>query len=181
VESGVCENTIWVMENIFSFVLVVLTAGLLVITLIYVRHTKAQAEEVRKMADVLERDYIARNTPVIDFTIGSSLTSDYSEVTLHIYNYSQVPSKLTEVEFSGPYKDDPAKVCRIIRPAEVLLGPGRTEHKISIGRHELMISDDPKYEKLNTYALLRNIHGKFIISYSDNRGGTLSKQKEYGF
>jgi len=168
------------MENIFSFVLVVLTAGLLIITLIYVRHTKTQAEEVRKMADVLERDYIARNTPVVDFEVTWGSSFDQIDVKLQISNYGQVAATLNSVEFSGPYRDDPNNGCRLTYPAERLLPPSETTvHAFRIHRHELLPSDDPKYQKRTAPQLAQNVDGKFRISYSDSRGGTMYKEKKH--
>jgi len=175
------ENTYFTASIIYFVATIVLTGVLLFITFKYARHTKVLAEDTKKMADIIERDYIAKNTAVVDFSVYSASSSDNVEVTLQIWNHTAIPSTLTEIAFLGLYKDTPSKVCEVVRRVNVLLSPGIREHKISIHRHELIPSDDSKYQSLSTYQLAHNVEGKFRISYSDNRGGMIHKEREYHF
>jgi len=173
------EETYFTASIIYFVATVLLTGALVFITFKYARHTRAQAEQTKKMAEVLERDYVARSTPVIDFTPGAGSTFEEIEVHLHMYNYSQVLTTLTRVEFIATHKELSSKVSPIQRSVDVSLPPGKKEHRFKIHRHELLPCNESKYENLSAYQLAQTLAGKLRIWYSDNRGGEVFKERDF--
>ena len=84
-----------------NWALVIATVVLAVITFFYMRHTKRLADDTKRMADALVKDYELKVRPILDFDIGGKRTfGEGIEVQFEFLNGGEIPIVLKQLIFT---------------------------------------------------------------------------------
>ena len=88
-----------------NWALVILTLGLLIVTIVYLYQTKSLSTNSKRMADTLVKDYELKVRPLLDFKISSRGCSGEG-YTLYVkfFNAGEIPLRLKSLELIWWFK-----------------------------------------------------------------------------
>lgn len=99
-----------------NWAVVILTLGLVIVTFWYMRHTKRLADDTKRMADIMARDYEDKVAPLIDVEVRSA--SHYTggfEIPCFISNLGEYPVRAKKLVMEWWYRKKPSQRRRVER------------------------------------------------------------------
>ncbi len=137
---------------ILNITSIVIAVALVVVTFKYMRHTKRLADDTKRMADVMVKDYETRISPLIDIQVRRpSHSSQGFEIPITIWNLGTNPIRAKELVMKWWYKNHPEKGPKEIRKTfEVMLKRNDPVHDAFVfGDGQIKNSEIPESLALN--------------------------------
>ena len=99
-----------------SWALVILTLGLLIVTYMYMQHTKRLADDTKRMADIMARDYEDKVAPLIEVEVKPASHSTRGfEIPCFVSNLGEYPITAKKLVMEWWYRKRPSKRTRVER------------------------------------------------------------------
>jgi hypothetical protein len=154
---------------ILNIASIVIAVALVVVTYLYMRHTKRLADDTKRMADALVKDYELRVRPILDFDVGSRMSSaEGITVYFKFFNAGEIPIKLNHLIFTWWFKSHPQMQHSISKDLNrTIYKRERWEHKIQFGEHEFRQHEPEGTKSLKPYDFYKHVSGIFRIEYFD--------------
>jgi hypothetical protein len=150
------------------------------ITSRYMRHTKRLADDTRRMADALVKDYELRVRPILDFAVGSRMSSaEGIKVWFKFFNAGEMSVKLNQLISMWWFKNQPQAQHTIKKAlGGIIPKQERPDEPIPIefGEYEFREYDIEETKSLKGARFYEHISGIFKIEYSDTFGKLYSKE-----
>lgn len=161
--------------TVLTIVNIVVLLALAAFTYFYMRHTGRLADDTKRMADIMVREFELTVSPfiVIDrlSTSGGRSSKEYQPV---ITNKGSLPVRIKSVVLEWRYKELPDKVYPKETPIDIVLGKnestGHGDHVIKIRKHDMEKDDFEASGESEFIQLLPLAEGKIYCTYTDAAG-----------
>ncbi len=153
-----------------NWAIVIITIGLLIVTYLYMQHTRRLADDTKRMADIMAREFELRIAPfiVVDKLpwTGGIDSREYHPV---FTNRGFLPIHIMKIIFEGWTKKSPSRVFRKEIKIDITLGKNESikegECIITLRKSDVSIDD---LTDLNQF--LHSCEGKICFTYIDRHG-----------
>ena len=157
---------------IFGIVNIAVVLGLLIVTYLYMRRTKRLADDTKRMADMMIRDYELKVAPLIDVQFRSTLHSSQGfKIQFTLTNRGFYPVRAEKIILSWWYKKEPINACYIEKDLNVYLDK---DHPISetirLRDDELKKPEFPESMRLSGAHLGKIVSAGVSLRFYDMRG-----------
>ena len=163
-----------------NWILVILTLGLLIATIIYVLDTRKLGNHTRRVADALAKDYELKVRPILDFDIGSRMSSaEGIKVWFKFFNAGEMPVKLNQLIFTWWFKSQPQAQHTIKKALSGTIPRQESPDKpipIRFGEYEFREYEIEETKSLKGARFYEHISGIFKVEYLDTLGKLHSKE-----
>lgn len=155
-----------------NWALVVLTLGLLIVTIIYAVYTRKLADDTKRMADIMVREFELKVAPIIDIRLGTrSHSSEGFQIQCLLSNLGSYPVRPNKIVMKWWYKMDLTRSHLIEIKLDKSLDKGNPiTVPIKIRDDEIVTPDIPESEKLSGYHLGRIVVASIWLEFYDMTG-----------
>jgi hypothetical protein len=157
-----------------TWILVIVTLGLLIATAFYAYHTK-------RMADASEKDLELKEKPILSFEVGGwMISSDGIKVHFKFCNAGELPIELKRVIFTWWFKSQSETRHRIEKIFKKVLQKQESfepDPRIRFGEYEFRQHEIDETKSLHGEHFYKRISGIFRVEYS-GADGTLRHEEQ---
>jgi len=154
-----------------SWALVMATIVLAIITYCYMRHTKKLADETKKMADIMVKDFEVKVTPLIDMKVRRLHSTRGFENTITLLNQGFYPIRIHKIVMKWWYESKPTNPYYKEEPVDGYLYKDNPISKtITIRDDEIKNPEFPESEPLNGAHLGKIVAASILVSFYDVNG-----------
>jgi hypothetical protein len=179
--STIKEGVVLVFAN---WALVVLTLGLLIVTIIYAVYTRKLADDTKRMADIMIREFELRIAPIIVVEqVGGPLGKHQIEYHPVIRNKGSLPVHIKKVILEWWYKGSPNSKHRKERAIDKVLGREESlryeQCFITLRKEDMLIGEFENSKDLDFPQLLLRAEGTIYCIYVDVNGNEKTTTELY--
>ncbi len=146
-----------------TWILVIVTLGLLIATAIYAYHTK-------RIADASEKEHEFKVKVKLDFHVGSKMISrEGIKVQFKFFNAGEVPIELRQLTFTWWFKNQPQAQHIIEKPLSGTIPKQQSPDEpimIRFGEYEFRQHEIDETKSLQGVNFYKRISGMFRVEYS---------------
>lgn len=165
-----------------SWAIVIITIALLIVTYLYMQHTKRLADDTKRMADIMGQEFELRIAPfiVVDRLpwTGGINSREYHPV---VTNRGFLPIHIVNIILEGWSRKSPSMVFRTETKIDKTLGSNDSikegECIITLRKSDVSIEDIGESEDTDFNNFLYSSEGKIYFTYLDRNG---EEQKTIG-
>ena len=155
-----------------NWALVIATMVLALITFFYMRHTKRLADDTKRMADIMVREFELKVVPIIDIQIGSRMHSSQGfGIQVKIFNRGFYPVRTGKILMRWWYKKGQPSSRVIEKNLNKLLDKDNPiTETLQLRDDEVKNPDVPETQNLNGYHLGRIVAASIWLEFDDMTG-----------
>jgi hypothetical protein len=159
---------------ILNIASIIIAVALVVVTYLYMQHTKRLADDTKRMADIMAREFELRIAPFIIIELSTSGGRSSKHFQPVICNKGSLPVLIKRIVLEWWYKDLPANSYRKETKIDKALGKGEStksgDYVIKLTKEDMERDDYKESQNLDFIQLLTLAKGKLYCIYADVDG-----------